>query len=152
MALILAMAIAAGLVRNRLLEKPLPLFGGWQRAVVASDEKTKPFPELDVDTVRALLEKGDALLLDARHVEAYRAGHIPGAISLPVGHFDEIFASLKMQLAGDKMVISSCSDPGCPDSIELAKRLREKGLTQVWLFRGGVAAWQERGFDLEEQN
>ena len=67
----------------------------------ASDDARRITP----DEVRDLLKKNKAVLVDVRGVEAYKAGHIKSALSIP---FSEIGERAK-ELPRDKMIIAYCS-------------------------------------------
>jgi len=61
-----------------------------------------PFPNVErisIDDTLALLESGDAVLIDARSVAAYAASHATGAISMPyqevVDRVDELPEGVK---------------------------------------------------------
>lgn len=55
---------------------------------------TPDIPRLDVDEARALVDAGQALLVDVRGPVAYRSLHIAGALSLPVYEVAERYAEL----------------------------------------------------------
>jgi rhodanese-related sulfurtransferase len=60
----------------------------WFRAKMAS-EKQK------ADVVKKVKEgKGDFVLVDARDRTAYAAGHLPGAISMPLEDFEQVVSTL----------------------------------------------------------
>lgn len=48
--------------------------------------------EIDPETINQLLSNGDDFqIIDVRQPDAYRAGHLPGAINIPIDQFiDEI--------------------------------------------------------------
>jgi predicted sulfurtransferase len=67
----------------------------------ASDDARRITP----DEVRDLLKKNKAVLVDVRSVDAYKTGHIKGALSIP---FNEIGERSK-ELPRDKMIVAYCS-------------------------------------------
>lgn len=140
----LAMATAAaalGLGGNFFAGAPLPLF----RPLAPAAATAVPVGEVDADFV---LQAGGApgtLLLDARARAAYGAGHIPGALSLPLGEFALAFPALEPRLRAAGLLVVYCSDRTCGDSPELARRLWEKGLKNLLLYRGGIEDWSGRG-------
>lgn len=67
----------------------------------ASDDARR----ITADEVRELLEKNKAVLVDVRGVETYKAGHIKGALSIPLS---EIEGRAK-ELPRDKMIVAYCS-------------------------------------------
>lgn len=57
------------------------------------------------DELRAAMERGTVVVVDVRGDEAFKTGHIKGAISIPV---DQI-ASRTKGLPRDKMIVAYCS-------------------------------------------
>ena len=55
-------------------------------------------------------EKGKYTLMDARPTGAYLSGHIPGAISLPYGKFQESSATILPQ-DKDRLLVFYCGGP-----------------------------------------
>ena len=144
--LIMATAsLALGLGSNFFAREPLPLL----RPLTPSTATAVPVGEVDADFV---LQAGNApgtLMLDARDPAAYRAGHIPGALSLPLGEFAAAFAALEPRLREARLLVLYCSDPNCGDSPELARRLWDRGLKNLLLYKGGMEDWSGRGHGAE---
>jgi rhodanese-related sulfurtransferase len=88
------------------------------------------------DAVR-LMNQG-ATLLDLRSAEAYGAGHIRGARSLPPEKLADGLEALKR--LKDRIVIVYCergaSAPGT------MRALQQQGFSQVVNLRGGLSAWR----------
>ena len=60
---------------------------------------------ITADEVRALLKQNKAVIVDVRGKEAYNAGHIKGALSIP---FNEIEERSK-ELPHNKTIVAYCS-------------------------------------------
>jgi len=156
MALIVAIGGAFGLAANRIAKKPLPLWTPLpdrqeQREPLAQVVKDLPrssLPTVDCDTLRQLRDDPSTLVLDARLDAAYRQGHIPGAVSLPVVEFFVKFADLRARIAAAGLVIVYCIDPACPDGRSLGDLLQAQGIRKVMLFDGGIEEWRRRGYEL----
>lgn len=88
------------------------------------------------DAVR-LMNQG-AALLDLRSSEAYAAGHIRGARSLPADRLAEGLDSLKRYK--DRPVIVYC-DRGATAAAAL-RQLAAQGFGKVVSLRGGLNAWR----------
>jgi rhodanese-related sulfurtransferase len=148
--LIAILASALGLALNsRLLWK---VFTG--RAVVSSQtspetggELALPLP-VELEEVRELLD-GDALPIDARSLDAYLEGHLPGARSLPREQIDEQLDAFREQVPPDRPLIIYCSGYGCPDSFVLAERLLAVGYRDVRVYEGGLPEWSNAGLPVE---
>ena len=83
----------------------------------------------------ALLErvrKAEVIVLDVRPVEEYQAGHIPGAMSIPL---KEIKRHLS-ELSHDLEIVAYCRGPYCVLAIEAVEMLRAKGFDAVRLEEG----------------
>lgn len=84
---------------------------------------------------KALLErvgKGVVTVLDVRPVEEYNAGHIPGAISIPL---KELQLRL-LDLPHDQEIVAYCRGPYCVLSIQAVEMLRSRGFQAVRLEEG----------------
>jgi rhodanese-related sulfurtransferase len=146
MLVLIAAAAAAGLGVNCFSGEPLPLLRPLPRP--ASSMPT--VGEVDADFVDQVRGAPGTLLVDARAAAAYRLGHVPGALSLPLGEFAGAFPRLEPELRQAGLLILYCSDPTCSDSPELARRLWDKGLRNFLLFKGGMEEWTGRGHALEK--
>jgi rhodanese-related sulfurtransferase len=87
---------------------------------------------------------GEVTVLDVRPPEEYRAGHIPGALSIPVG---ELKARLK-ELPKDREVVAYCRGPYCVMAVEAVELLRERGFT-AHRMEQGVLDWRARGWRVD---
>lgn len=88
----------------------------------------------------ARAEEGGVVILDVRPREEYVAGHIPGAISIPLG---ELEASLSM-LARDAEVVAYCRGPYCVLAPQALTVLRRHGFRARRL-QDGLPEWRRAG-------
>ncbi len=88
----------------------------------------------------ALLKSGDALILDVRPPEEYEAGHIPGAINIPIETLPQRLAELPRR----KEVVAYCRGPYCMLAVEAVKRLRKRGYRARRL-EDGFPEWKSEG-------
>jgi rhodanese-related sulfurtransferase len=94
----------------------------------------------------ALVERvrsGEVMVLDVRPREEYEAGHIPGALSLPLA---DLKARLE-ELPRDREIVAYCRGPYCVLAIEAVETLREHGFGALRL-EDGVPEWRSRGFEV----
>jgi len=83
------------------------------------------------------------LWVDARSTEAYRTGHIPGAVSLPMMNWERQLPEFLQAWTPDRKIIVYCDGGSCQASEEVARRLkRELGLEEVTVLQEGWAAWR----------
>jgi rhodanese-related sulfurtransferase len=98
------------------------------------------------DELLRRVKKGEVTVLDVRPPEEYRAGHIPGAISIPVG---ELKARLK-ELPKNREVVAYCRGPYCVMAVEAVELLRKNGF-EAHRMEQGVVDWRARGWRVESK-
>lgn len=76
------------------------------------------------DELVKLVKRGEATLIDVRPESEYAAGHIAGAINIPV---DSLQKRLK-KLPKDQEIIAYCRGPYCMMSFEAVAQLRKSGM------------------------
>jgi rhodanese-related sulfurtransferase len=94
----------------------------------------------------ALIERvrsGAVTVLDVRPSEEYQAGHIPGALSVPLAQLRTRLASLPR----DREIVAYCRGPYCVLAIEAVDLLRASGFGAVRL-EDGVPEWRARGLEV----
>ncbi|HVH40251.1 MAG TPA: MBL fold metallo-hydrolase [Gemmatimonadaceae bacterium] len=82
---------------------------------------------------------GDVTILDVRNTPEWSAGHVPGAIHIPVGQLSERLA----ELPRDKPLIIHCQGGG--RSAIATSLLQTLGLTNAEDLKGGYNAWTAAG-------
>jgi rhodanese-related sulfurtransferase len=90
------------------------------------------------------LSDESVLVLDVRPEKEYRAGHIPGALSVPV---DALEAALQT-LPKDKEIVAYCRGPYCVFSDEAVALLRSRGYRARRL-QQGLPDWRASGMPVE---
>jgi rhodanese-related sulfurtransferase len=110
---------------------------------VASDyfEQRGAMEAVETDELLRRVKSGEVTVLDVRPAEEYRAAHIPGAVSIPVG---ELKARLK-ELSKKREIVAYCRGPFCVMAVEAVDLLRKKGFKAQRL-EHGVADWRARGW------
>jgi rhodanese-related sulfurtransferase len=91
------------------------------------------------------VRNGEVMVLDVRPAEEYRAGHIPGARSVPVRELSKRLA----ELPKDREIVAYCRGPQCVMAIEAVELLRKKGF-RAQRMEQGVLAWRARGWRIEK--
>lgn len=92
------------------------------------------------DELLRRVRTGDVVLLDLRPLEEYEAGHIPGAVSIPLDDLEERLALLPPEAD----IVAYCRGPYCvlaPRGIAL---LRHHGY-RVRRLEDGVGEWRQAG-------
>lgn len=91
-----------------------------------------------------LVERGEAVLVDARPRSQFEAAHIPGAISLPEKSPAADLAAFAAGVPAGRRVIVYCSDQTCSASARLAQNLVDHHkLPAVHFMPGGIQEWQK---------
>lgn len=103
----------------------------------------------DVTLARKLYDSGKFVFVDARSRDDYEEGHIKGAVSLPVGEFDEKIEVFLEQYSPEKAIVTYCSGRTCEDSHQLAQLLFEFGYTEINVFIDGYPGWVTQGYPIE---
>jgi len=87
------------------------------------------------------LEEGDELVvLDVRPAEEHAAGHLPGAVSIPLAELRERLR----ELPGDREIVAYCRGPFCAFAHEAIAVLTDAGLTARRL-EDGLPEWAAGG-------
>lgn len=125
-----------GLAESRLLEIELVT----RQFLEARGEMER----VDRDALIERVSSGEVTLLDVRPPEEYRAGHIPGAVSVPLAEL-----ALKLaELRADREVVAYCRGPYCVLAVEAVALLRAKGFKATRM-EDGVPDWRARGLPVE---
>ena len=103
----------------------------------ANDEGLRP---VNHQELTALLKSGEALVLDVRPPEEYEAGHIPGAINIPLKMLPQRLAEFPRRTE----VVAYCRGPYCMLAFEAVKRLRKRGYRARRL-EDGFPEWKSEG-------
>lgn len=151
---IVVLGAVLGLTANAISPRGIPLAGDFSRGAALANlnekERAALPAEIGVAGVDSALAAADGLLLDARTAEDYEAGHIPGALNLPVEQFDAAYPALKDTLATASRLITYCDGGDCELSKQLGEVLKGQGFARVQLFAGGINAWLEAEKPLRE--
>lgn len=90
------------------------------------------------------VKQGAVTVLDVRPVEEYRAGHIPGALSVPLAELENLFSGLPR----DQQIVAYCRGPYCVLAVQAVEMLRRRGFKAVRL-EEGVQDWLAMGLTVE---
>lgn len=95
------------------------------------------------ENARQLIERGEVVLVDSRPRLTYEAGHVLGAVNLPLNQVvSEIEKFSSAHPPPDSRLIVYCSNKDCPTSSNLAALLTQKyGYRDVRYVPGGYLEW-----------
>jgi rhodanese-related sulfurtransferase len=100
---------------------------------------------VDRKALLKLVREGAVTVLDVRPVEEYNAGHIPGALSIPL---KDLTLHLS-DLPHDQEIVAYCRGPYCVLSIQAVEMLRARGFQAVRL-EEGIQDLRAMGFQIAE--
>jgi rhodanese-related sulfurtransferase/DNA-binding transcriptional ArsR family regulator len=89
------------------------------------------------------MRSDDVVVLDVRPADEYESGHIPGALSIPVGELERRLS----ELPPSKEVVAYCRGPYCVLALRAVDLLRSLGFRARRL-EEGMPDWRARGLDV----
>ncbi len=110
---------------------------------LTAKDNLKPIP------ANELLEKvKDDLItvLDVRPKEEYAAGHLQGAINIPIEELEQHLA----ELDPEQEIVAYCRGPHCILAFDAVAQLREKGF-QARRLENGFPEWKVAGLPVEDK-
>jgi len=96
------------------------------------------------ELAKRLRRRDGPLVLDVRPEEEYAAGHVPGAVSIPVA---ELKRRLK-ELPKNKEIVAYCRGSFCAFAPEAARYLGRKGF-HTSILNAGMPDWEAAGYPVE---
>ena len=94
-------------------------------------------PEVTREEMHARVRAGDAVVLDVRPADEYRAGHIPGSLSIPV---DELAERIN-ELPEDTEIVVYCRGEYCVLAYDAVRLLTDRGRRAIRL-DDGMLEWR----------
>lgn len=111
------------------------------RIYFAAKDDMEPVPAKELlDRAR----KGLVTVLDVRPPEEFSAGHLPGAVNIPIHELEKRLSELPKR----KEVVAYCRGPYCLMSYDAVQLLRRKGLKARRL-QAGLPEWRRAGLPIE---
>jgi rhodanese-related sulfurtransferase/DNA-binding transcriptional ArsR family regulator len=99
---------------------------------------------VDNEELARRVRAGEVTVIDVRPREEYVAGHIPGAISVPLADLPKRLRDLRKR----DEIVAYCRGPYCVMSIDAVDLLRRKGFRAQRL-EHGVAEWRAQGWRVD---
>ncbi|MEP7216124.1 MAG: metalloregulator ArsR/SmtB family transcription factor [Anaerolineaceae bacterium] len=103
-----------------------------------------PFEPISRDELLTRIERGDVVLLDVRPEPEYRAGHLPGALSVPLEDLQRRLTTFP----SDKTIVAYCRGPYCMLSLDAVRGLRASSFAALRL-EDGFPEWKAAGLPVE---
>ncbi|WP_191554856.1 rhodanese-like domain-containing protein [Brevundimonas aurantiaca] len=105
--------------------------------------KSAKHREIGPAELKALLDQGEALVIDVREPGEFAAEHIAGAVNLPLSSFDPA----RLPAADGKTVILQCAG-GKRSGMALDRCAEAQAAIDTHL-AGGLGAWKSAGLPVE---
>ncbi len=147
---IIALSALLGFGTNVRLIKQF-LGGEFQYGFISSGE----YPSISfimLPEAEELFSMNETLFIDSRLAEAFKEGHIFGAINIP--YEDKIDTSFLAEflVPKEKSIVVYCDGSQCQSSVGLAKLLHDQGFINIRIFFGGWKEWQMEGLPVEKSD
>ena len=120
-----------------LAERELAEVEQLKRRFLEGKEEMEP---VNRDSLIQRVKEGTVIVLDVRPTEEYQAGHIPGAISIPLKELEQRLSVLPQ----DREIVAYCRGPYCVLAVQAVQMLRAKGF-HAFRMEDGVQDWRARG-------
>ena len=142
--IILLVSGVVSILVNSIHPRKISWVQDWSRHVEAKAAKQK----IKVIPLSVALEKFQSLeivFIDARPMEEFALGHIPGAVSVPFQSLEEQFVMIGELIDSDRELVVYCKNRECDDSLMLAIELQTMGCSNLVLYVDGFELWEKYG-------
>lgn len=92
------------------------------------------------------VQSGEVILVDVRPPEEFRAGHLVGAVNVPLTQLNDYLE----RLPREREVVAYCRGPYCALAYDAVARLRNAGYRARRL-EGGFPQWAAAGLPIEDR-
>jgi rhodanese-related sulfurtransferase len=106
-------------------------------------EEQKELSAVDRQTLMERVQAREVVVIDVRPPEEYQAGHIPGALGIPLGQLKRRLA----ELPRSKDIVAYCRGPYCVLAVDAVRMMRSRGL-RAFRLDASVHDWRARGLPL----
>jgi len=145
--IIIALGVLLGFGTNVRLIKQF-LGGEFQYGFISSEE----YPSIAfimLPEAEGLFSMNEAQFIDSRNVQAFKAGHIAGAVNIPYEEANEMLLLNQFSIPKEKTLVVYCDGSECQSSVGLSRLLHDQEFTDIRVFFGGWKEWQMEGLPIE---
>ena len=121
------------------------------RNASAATKPAAPVERTSLADFEVLQTRGTVLVVDVRNDDSFRAGHIPGAISVPIDEVERRTAEI-IARAGSLAIVTYCSCVNEHTSAVAAEMFNKAGACSATALAGGYPAWVAGGRKVEHSN
>ncbi len=112
---------------------------------MARQDSGEPYWRISLDEAKAMLDSGNAVVIDVRQPDEWAAGHVAGAIHIPV---DDVLARIE-ELPTDKDLLFICAQgvrSGLACEMAAAMNL---AMDRLFNIEEGTPAWIQKSYPTE---
>lgn len=131
---------------NNILPISIALFSGTMLLWSVFGNRIRGIREADCTAALQLINHKNALVLDVRNDEEYKAGHILNSMQIPLGKLNERIGDLEKYK--DQPIVLVCRSGS--RSVAACSMLGKSGFSQVYNLAGGIIAWQKANLPLRK--
>lgn len=91
-----------------------------------------------------------ALFVDARDPGQYKRSHVRGAVNLPPDEYNFFYPLLAGQIKAAKQIVVYGKSFSRFPAAWVAQRLRQEGVSQVWVMEDSLSKWRVTGYPVRE--
>jgi rhodanese-related sulfurtransferase len=95
-----------------------------------------------------LINRKDAVIVDVREPNEFKAGHIPNARNIPAGQIMERMKELEKLKSKPLLLVCQAGSR----SAQACSGLQKDGFAQSVALAGGMAAWQQAGMPVQKDS
>jgi rhodanese-related sulfurtransferase len=106
-------------------------------------ETRRGLEPVDREQLLTKVRDGAVTVLDVRPPEEFHAGHLPGALSIPLKELERRLS----ELPRNREIVAYCRGPYCVLAVEAVEMLKARGFTAFRL-EDGVSDWHARGYPI----
>jgi rhodanese-related sulfurtransferase/DNA-binding transcriptional ArsR family regulator len=121
-------------------------YGELRDVVESYLERRDSLEPIPTSELRRRLAAGEVTLIDVRPADEFAAGHIPGALSIPVTDLPTRAGELSRR----KEIVAYCRGPYCVMASTAVELLRRRGY-RARRFVESVPAWRARGYPVARE-
>lgn len=150
--IIIVASILLGIIYNLISSDGIPFV---RKPIGITSDVTKinedTILEIELANVIALKKQKNVVIIDARDQWDYAEAHIKGAINIPEFSFKENNPELS-QINKENILVIYCNGNDCEVSKRLAKKLKELGYANSYVYLGGIDEWKSAELPTEKGN
>ncbi|MFZ5523520.1 MAG: rhodanese-like domain-containing protein [Pseudomonadota bacterium] len=133
-------------ISSNLLPISIAFFSGAMLFWSIFGNRIRGIKEVDSIAALQLINHKNAIVLDVREEDEYKAGHVLNSTLIPLGKLNQRIGELEKYR--DRPIVVVCRSGN--RSATVCAKLGKQGFTQAYNLAGGVNAWQKAKLPLEK--